>query len=73
MGLSDDLAQQRREKCEKRLYDMEAAIGDHVALAAVQAVVVYEQVPAGHAQFLQLVGALTRLAAWRKVTGGRRA
>lgn len=71
--LDDDLARERREKCDKRLTAMEAAIGDHITLGVVQSVVIHDLVPGGTENVERLIGGLTRLAAWRKVTGGRRA
>lgn len=69
MVADNDEARLRRERCDKRLAAMEAAIGDHVTLGVVQSVAIYDLVPGGTDKVEMLVRGLTRLAAWRK--GGR--
>lgn len=65
----DDVQRDRREKAEKRLAAMEAAIGDYAVLAAVQWVCAEDRACEGHVQLLALQDGLRRLAAWRTARG----
>ncbi len=67
-GFADGDAEKAR-KAERRLTDMEEAIGR--CLPAVQRTVIYDLHWTSHNEFMDLCLGLLRLAAWQRVTGGR--